>query len=66
MGKPRCHWDSPKDAVGSQFLAFIDNDAQTAKPDRNGKLCESPVPAKWLFVQLTLAKILNHNCGFTP
>jgi hypothetical protein len=66
MAMPRSHWGIPKDAVGSQVLIFIDNDAQTGKPDRNGKLYKSPVPAKWLFVQLTLAKILHRSCGFTP
>jgi hypothetical protein len=33
MGIPRFHWGAAKDAVGSQFLVFIDKDAQSGKSE---------------------------------
>ena len=33
MGIPRCYWGIQKDAVGSQFLVFIDSDAPPDKPE---------------------------------
>jgi hypothetical protein len=33
MGIPRFHWGVPKDAVGSQFLVFIDSGAQSGKSE---------------------------------